>query len=233
MRATRDLLRRRLHLTRKRAELLAHIQNTNSQYTLPEIGKKIAYKANRGGVAERFPDPAVQKSVEVDLTLIDFYDQLLRDVELTIVQTAKQHDAQTLYRLPSVPGIGKILRLVLLDEMHDITRFPRVQDCVSSCRLVKCAKESAGKRYGTSGKKIGHASLQWAFSEAAVLLLRNNAQGQKFLAHVEKKHGKGKALTILAHKLARAVYDMLTRDTVLQMDIFLNGYGSRAGEPAA
>jgi hypothetical protein len=63
MRATRDLLRRRMHLTRKRAEMLAHIQNTNSQYNLPEIGKKLAYKANRAGVAERFPDPAVQKSI--------------------------------------------------------------------------------------------------------------------------------------------------------------------------
>jgi transposase len=42
MRATRDLLRRRTHLRRKRAELLAHVQNTNSQYNLPEIGKKIA-----------------------------------------------------------------------------------------------------------------------------------------------------------------------------------------------
>lgn len=81
MRATRDLLRRRLPLTRKRAELLAHVQNTNSQYNLPEIGKKIAYKANREGVAERFPDPAVQKSVEVDLALIDYYDRLLNDIE--------------------------------------------------------------------------------------------------------------------------------------------------------
>jgi transposase len=42
MRATRDLLRRRRHLMRKRAELLAHVQHTNSQYNLPEIGKKIA-----------------------------------------------------------------------------------------------------------------------------------------------------------------------------------------------
>jgi transposase len=233
MRATRDLLRRRMHLMRKRAELLAHIQNTNSQYNLPEIGKKLAYKGNRDGVAERFLDPAVQKSVEVDLALIDHYDRLLSDVELTIVQTAKQHNAQALYRLQSVPGIGKILRLVLLYEIHDITRFPRVQDFVSYCRLVECAKESAGKRYGTSGKKIGNAYLKWAFSEAAVLFLRNNAQGQKFLARLEKKHGKGKALTILAHKLARAVYYMLTRDTVFEMDIFLNGYGSRAGEPAA
>jgi hypothetical protein len=35
MRATRDLPRRRMYLMRKRAELLAHVQNTNSQYNLP------------------------------------------------------------------------------------------------------------------------------------------------------------------------------------------------------
>jgi len=233
MRATRDLLRRRMHLMRKRAELLAHVQNTNSQYNLPEIGKKIAYKANRTGVAERFPDPAVQKSIAVDLAMIDSYDRLLTDLELYIVQTAKQHDANTLYRLQTVPGIGKMLSLVLLYEIHNIHRFPRVQDFVSSCRLVKCAKESAGKRYGTSGKKIGNAYLKWAFSEAAVLFLRNNAQGQQCLVRLEKKHGKGKALTILAHKLARAVYYMLTRGTVFEMDMFLHGYGSRAGTLAA
>jgi transposase len=221
MRATRDLLRRRMHLMRKRAELLAHIQNTNSQYNLPQIGKKIAYKANRDGVAERFSDPAVQKSIEVDLTLIGYYDQLLHDMELSVLKTAKQHDANTLYRLRTVPGIGEILSLVLLYEIHDIQRFPRVQDFVSYCRLVKCAKESAGKRYGTSGTKIGNAYLKWAFSEAAVLFLRANPAGQKYLARLEKKHGKGKALTVLAHKLARAVYYMLKREVVFDLTTFL------------
>jgi len=182
MRATRDLLRRRMHLARKRGELLAHVQNTNSQYTLPAIGKKIAYKANRDGVAERFADPAVQKSIEVDLALIGFYDTLLRDVELSIVKTAKHHDANTLYLLQTVPGIGKILSLVLLYEIHDIERFPRVQDFASYCRLVKCARESAGKRSGTSGTKIGNAHLQWAFSEAAVLCLRDHPAAQKLLS---------------------------------------------------
>jgi transposase len=120
MRATRDLLRRRIHLMRKRAELLGHIQQTNSQYNLPDIGKKIAYKANRDGVAERFADPAVQKSIEVDLALIGHYDELLRDIELSILKAAKQHDANTLYLLRTVPGIGEILSLVLLYEIHDI-----------------------------------------------------------------------------------------------------------------
>ena len=85
MRATRDLLRRRTHVRRTRAELLAHIQNTTSQYTLPEIGKKIASKAHRDGVAERFPEPAVPKSIAVDLALMGHDDQLLRDVELSIL----------------------------------------------------------------------------------------------------------------------------------------------------
>ena len=72
MRATRDWLRRRTPLMRTRAELLAQVQNTNSQYTLPEIGKNIAYTANRAGVAERFEDPAVHKTIEVDLALIPY-----------------------------------------------------------------------------------------------------------------------------------------------------------------
>ena len=86
---------------------------------------------------------------------------------------------------------------------------------------MKCAKESAGKRAGTSGTKIGSAYLKWAFSEAAVLFLRNNPHGQKYLARLEKKHGKGRALTVLAHKLARAVYYMLQRATAFDMQQFL------------
>jgi hypothetical protein len=35
MRATRDLLRRRLYLVRKRGQLLANLQNTHHQYNVP------------------------------------------------------------------------------------------------------------------------------------------------------------------------------------------------------
>ena len=182
MRATRELLRRRMPLMRKGAALLARIHNTPSQYNVPEMGKKIADKANRDGVAARFPAPAVPKSIAVDLALIGHDDQLLHDRELSLLQTAKQHDANTLYRLRTVPGLGELLRLGLRYDIHDLQRFPRVQDCVSSCRLVQCAQESAGKRYGPSGTKIGTASLTWAFSEAAVLFVRANPAGQKSLA---------------------------------------------------
>jgi transposase len=222
MRSTRDLLRRRMHLMHKRSELLAHIQNTNSQYCLPQFGKKIAYKANRAGVAEHFTDLSVRKSIEMDLALIDHYDKLLTEVELYITKNAKVHDVNAFYRLRSVHGIGKILALVILYEIHQIDRFPTVQDFVSYSRLVKCSKESAGKRYGSSGAKIGNVHLKWAFSEASVLFLRANPAGQRYLDKLTSKHGKAKALSILAHKLGRAVYYMLQRDKAFDMNKFLN-----------
>jgi Transposase IS116/IS110/IS902 family len=111
----------------------------------------------------------------------------------------------------------------VLYEIHDIRRAPRVQACVSDGRLVKWARASAGKRYGTSGTKMGHAYLKWAFSEAAVLFLRDHPAGQKPLARLEKKHGQGKALTMLAHSLARAVSDMRTREQACDMSKFIPG----------
>ena len=86
-----------------------------------------------------------------------------------------------------------------------------VQEFASHARLIKCRHESAGKKLGTGDAKMGNVHLQWAFSEAAVLFLNHTGEGKKLLARLEKKHGKGKARSILAHKIGRAVYYMLAR----------------------
>jgi transposase len=221
MRATRDLLRRRQHLTRRRGNLLAHIQNTHHQYNLPTPTARIAYKANREGVAEAFTEPDVRKSMEIDFAMIERYDQVIREVELHIERRAKQHDPQAYHRLLSVPGIGKILALTILYEIHDIGRFDRVQNFLSYTRLVKCDHSSAGKKLGTGGAKIGNVHLKWAFSEVAVLVLRNNPEGQKHLRRVAGRHGKAKELSILAAKLGRTVYLFLSRERAFDMERFL------------
>ncbi len=116
---------------------------------------------------------------------------------------------------------SKILALTILYEIHDIRRFERVQDFLSYSRLVKCDPSSAGKKLGTGGAKIGNAHLKWAFSEAAALFLCNNPAGQKHLRRLAGKHGKGKALSILAAKLGRAVYFILSKERVFDMKRFL------------
>ncbi len=106
MRSTRDLRRRRLHLVRKRGQLLAHIQNTRAQYQVPAFGRRLASPANRTGISDQCTDPSVRTSVEVDLARIAQYDHLITDLELTIVRHATRHDADAFHRLRSVPGIA-------------------------------------------------------------------------------------------------------------------------------
>ncbi|MCK4791371.1 MAG: IS110 family transposase, partial [Desulfobacteraceae bacterium] len=221
MRATRDLLRRRNHLMRKRAELYAHIQNTRSQYNLADHFGRIAKPQNREGIAERFEDPAVQNMIATDFAVITAYDPIIAKMERDIISMANHHDPVAYALLKSIPGIGRILGLVILYEIENIHRFPTVQDFVSYCRLVKSAKESNGKKYGSSGKKIGNAHLKWAFSEAAVLFLKGNEPGKRYLDRLTNKHGKGKALSILAHKLGRAAYFMLKNKKPFDQNKFL------------
>jgi len=221
MRATRDLLRRRNHLMRKRAELFAHIQNTNTQYNLSESFGCIAKPQNRNGIVEQFEHPAVQKSMAVDLEVVRTYDTILADLERTIIKLANHHDPVSYALLQSIHGVGRILGLIMLYEIEDIGRFPRVQDFASYSRLVRCSHESNGKKYGTHGNKIGNAHLKWAFSEAAVLFLKGNDPAKKYFDRLIHKHGKAKALSILAHKLGRAVYFMLKNKEAFDQEKFL------------
>src|SRR5262249_12046919 len=125
MRETRDLLRRRNYLVHKRAELITHIQITNAQYNLPPFTKKLIYARNRAelDVAARFPEGPVRKSIEINLALVDAFEQQLTAVELYLERTVKVEDPHTYFLLRTIPGVGKILALVLRYEIHDIRRF--------------------------------------------------------------------------------------------------------------
>jgi transposase len=221
MRSTRDLLRRRMHFMYKRSELLSHIQNTRSQYNLPEFDKCISRKRNRAGITDHFKDLSVRKSIELNLTLLKQYDSLLNDVELYLVRHTKEHRPNDLYLLRTIPGVGKILSLVMLYEIQDISRFERVQNFSSYARLIKPQKESAGKIKGGGNRKIGNAHLKWAFSEATLLLIREKQEIKDYHLKLKNKCGKARALAIISHKLGRAVFYMLKNKQAFDIQHFL------------
>jgi len=232
MRETRDLLRRRMYLVHKRAELITHLEILNAQNNLPPFGKKLAYAANRAelDIPRRFTDPSVQLSAALDLELIDKLDGLIAQAELYLTRTAKVDDVQTYHRLRTIPGVGPILALVLLYEMHRAERFEYAGQFLSYARLAPCDHESAGKKLGSGGKKIGNAHLRWAFGEVACLFLRGSERARQWKQKQEHKHGSAKALAILAARLARAVYHMLRKQEAFDEDRFWGGVA--AAEPS-
>jgi transposase len=233
MRETRDLLRRRNYLVRQRAALFTHLQILNAQYNRPPFPKKLSFAANRAelDIAARFDDPSVRKSAGADLAVIDCLDEQIAQLELYLVRTAKVEDVQTYHRLQTIPGVGKILALVLLYEIHTILRFDRAGQLLSYARLVRCQHESAGKVLGSGGKKIGNAHLRWAFGEAACLFLRASDKARQWKERQAKKRGEGKALAILAAKLARAVYHLWRKQEAFDEERFWSGRAQVAARP--
>ena len=233
MRETRDLLRRRMYLVHKRAELITHLEIPGAQNNLPPFGKKLTYAANRAApdIPQRFSHPSVRQSAALDLGLIDKLDELIAQAEGYRTRTAKVDDVQTYHRLRSIPGVGPVLALVLLYEAHDLARFEQVGQFLSYARLVRCDHESAGKKLGWGGKKIGNAHLRWAFAEIACLFLRGSERARARKQKQEKKHGPGKALAILAARLARGVFHMLRKGEAFDEERFWSGQVGQA--PAA
>jgi transposase len=184
---------------------------------------RIAKPSERGNLLNKFSDPMVRRMVEVDLSIIEHYEQLLATLEWQLEKLTERQAPVELALLKSISGVGRILGMVILYEVEDIARFPRVQDFVSYCRLVKPEKQSNGKSYGHSGKKIGNAHLRWAFGEAVILMLKGNKPMQAQLQKMASRHGKGKALAILAHRLGRAVYFMLKNQVPFDQEKFMRG----------
>src|SRR5688572_7945775 len=95
-RQTRDRLRRRSFFVRQPAQLIAHVVNTNTQFNLPPLSKKLTYAANRSAdLADRFPDPSTKLAITTDLAFIDAHDRQIADLERYLVKRAKVDDPVT------------------------------------------------------------------------------------------------------------------------------------------
>ena len=221
MRSTRDLMRRRLFFVRKRGELLAHVQMTHHQYNLDSPGRKIAYRTNRNGLELSFDDESAKRMIESDLTMIEHYSNEISKLEWFITKSArKTADRQLLLSLlKTIPGVGDILSLTMLYEIHDISRFSSHQHFCSYARLVRPEKSSAGKKAGSGGSKIGNAHLKWAFSEAVAIMLRDE-RAKKYFQRLQSKGSRAKAFSTFSHRLGKAVYYLLSRREAFDPNMF-------------
>ncbi|OWK37814.1 IS110 family transposase [Fimbriiglobus ruber] len=222
-RGLRDLLRTRLRLVRQRAELYGHVHTVRRQLNLDPVGSDVKYKSKRDGAADDITDPHARRGVEARLNLLAPLDTEIRRLERDIVVAADQHDPTERAALQTIPGVGSIISLTILLEIDTVTRFDSRQPFCSYARLITPKQESGGKIVGVGNAKAGNAWLKWAFSEAAVLSAQKDERMKKCLAKLQSTHGRGKGLSIFAHKLGRVVYHLLRTKKVFDVDRFVRG----------
>jgi transposase len=220
-RPLRALLRQRLFYVWRRSELLARIHSHQLAHNRPPLRQtrrvRDPWEAQLLAAEDH---PLRQFALKNDLAMIKHFDHQLVQLEEELQRQAKKTAAREYALLQTVPGIGENLGMTILCEIGDITRFPTVKDFLSYCRLVKGTVASAGKIKGLRGAKLGNPYLRWAFGEAAVIAKRDHTVIGPLAQRLEARMNgnKFKANTVVAIKLARAVYYMLKSKTVFDPD---------------
>jgi len=217
LRPLRALLRQRTFFVWRRSDLLARLQSHQLAHNRPTLTGRNRY--NRDPWEQQLltgeAHPIRRLALQNELALVRHFDTQIITLETQLQRLTKQFAGRDYTLLQTVPGIGEYLGLTILHEIGDIERFPTVKDFLSYCRLVKGTVASAGRFKGLRGAKLGNPYLRWAFGEAAVIAKRDHQLIGPLAQRLEARMGgnKFKANTVLAIKLARAVYFMLKKKT--------------------
>ena len=216
-RPLRALLRQRIFYVWRRSELLARIHSHQLAHNrIPAKQTRRQRDPWKEQLLAAEDNELRRSALKNDLAMIQHYDDQIQSMEQELMRLTKDLQGRDYELLQSVPGIGRSLGLTILYEVGDIARFPTVKDFVSYCRLVKGTVASAGKIKGLRGAKLGNPYLRWAFGEAAVIAKRDHYVIGPLSQRLEAQMNgnKFKSNTVVAIKLARAVYFMLKNKTV-------------------
>jgi transposase len=217
LRPLRALLRQRTFFVWRRSDLLARLHSHQLAHNRPTLSGANRY--NRDPWEQQLlaheDHPLRQLALQNELALVRHFDTQIIALETQLQRLTREYAARDYTLLQTVPGIGQYLGLTILYEIGDIARFPTVKDFLSYCRLVKGTVASAGRIKGLRGAKLGNPYLRWAFGEAAVIAKRDHQVIGPLAQRLEARMGgnKFKANTVVAIKLARAVYFMLRHKT--------------------
>lgn len=218
-RGARDLLRRRMLLVQQRTAHLLSFKSLVERETGQSIASNRVKALKPEGVDELIGGAEEVLMGQTNLRMIDFINEQVRTLEKAA--QAKLKLLPEYERLEQIPGLGRILNLVIMLETGPIERFATAGDYVSYCRSVQAEKLSNERKKGENNRKSGNRYLSWAWLEAANFAIRYSPEIKRWY---QRKLGRCGNLAVLAlkavaAKLAKAGYYMLKNKEVFKMEM--------------
>lgn len=220
VRDKRELPRTRMVFAVERTKLKNRIHSVLDKYGLQDAFEDISDIFGAGGrrvlagVLEQLPSHT-RYTAELLLEQLDQTEQKIKAIEARMKKLFKETEQHKL--LETMPGIGFILAVVILQEVGDIGRFASAERLASYSGVTPRVHASGGKvRYGRLRPDTNHY-LKWAFSEAgnSVAVNRTRFPGRhvsQLYNRIRGRKGHAKAVGAVGRHLAEATYWILTKN---------------------
>jgi len=206
-RPMRDLLRKRTLFVNTRTRIVNSMEHQFQTWLCAKTRKQHLVRLTTQELNQLFKEKSLCLSAESGIEIIKTIDQRIKIIEKKLYTQVKETDMMR--KLIVLPGIAKILGMTIILEVGSIDRFKSVKNYLSYCRLVEAKKMSNNKKKGAANRKCGNGILRWAYAEAAVHALKYE-RINKYYQRMKKKKGSSKALAIIASKIARVSYKIMT-----------------------
>jgi len=224
LRDQRELPRTRMVLSVARTRLKNRLHSVLDKYGLQDQFEEISDIFGRQGRAI-LEQTLAQLPVHTTYTTELLIEQLDR-VQAGIAKIEKEIDkvfqpTAEINLLKSLPGVGKILSVVIALEIGDIRRFSRAERLASYAGTVPRVHASGGKtRYGRTRPDVNHY-LKWAYIEAgnAVAVHRKHYPYRHvtgLYTRIRTRRGHAQGVGAVARHLAEATYWMLHKNESYQ-----------------
>jgi transposase len=219
LRDQRELLRLRIFLVRLRTRVKNRIHGTLARYNVQVPGADlfgVGARVQLGAQLEELPRHS-REAVEQELSTLDFLEAQIESSERrleAIMTVSVEADL-----LKTLPGVGKILSMVLMLEIGQVERFPTAAHLASYAGLVPRVRSSGG--HTRMGQVCGNVNrnLKWALVEAGNLVVVNQrrlagSHVVKLYQRIKRAKNHQKAVVAVARHLAEAAWWVLTKQEV-------------------
>jgi transposase len=219
LRDERDLPRTRMAISKIRTALKNRIHSTLAKYNLSlDTDSDIFAPKWRNQLLHAFQTlpQETKRCMEQELELLDYVQDHIHRLEQRILERIEL--TETIQLVKTLPGVAKILSIVIEREVGSIDRFPSSQHFASYAGTTPKVNGSAGKyRYGKMRKQSNNY-LKWAFIEAANVVVRQrnhpnwrNKHVSRLYERTRRRKGHFIAVGTVARYLSEAAFWVLKK----------------------
>jgi len=217
MRDLRQLLRHREWMVNQRSKAKNRIHAVLAAYNLISPVTDLFGVAGREYLHEVMEEdlrPSARQVVEDHLAMIDHLTERIHAIEKNISLNERQNHIVNI--LKSMPGVGRLIALILLAEIGDISRFHSPKALCSWAGLTpKVHSSDAVVQHGHITKE-GSRYLRTAMVQAATTACRVSPKWYRVHEHMALRCGRRAARVAVARRLLTVIYYMWKRDQPYQ-----------------
>jgi len=217
MRDLRQLLRHREWMVNQRSKAKNRIHAVLAAYNLISPVTDLFGVAGREYLHEVMEEdlrPSARQVVEDHLAMIDHLIERIRAIEKNISLNERQNHIVNI--LKSMPGVGRLIALILLAEIGDISRFHSPKALCSWAGLTPRVHSSDAVVQHGHITKEGSRYLRTAMVQAATTACRVSPKWYRVHEHMALRCGRRAARVAVARRLLTVIYYMWKKDQPYQ-----------------